>query len=75
MASKKSPEDQVLEKLDIIVLLLGHILTNEQDTLQSKAFLLNSMGLKNPEIATICDTTPKIVSVRLAEARRNRKTK
>ena len=75
MASNKSSENQVLEKLDIIVLLLGHIAATEQETLKSKALLLKSIGLKNPEIAKICGTTSKTISVRLAEARRKWTTK
>ena len=74
MALKKNIEDQVLDKLDIIVKLLGHLVAVEHETMEMKAFTLNSLGLKPNEIAMICDTTPATVNARLADARKKRKS-
>lgn len=73
MASNDKIEEQVLGKLDIIVHLLAHLVAAEHETMETKAFTLNSLGLKPTEISKICDTTPATVNARLADARKKRK--
>ena len=56
--------------LDTIKSLLAHLVAQAHETLEIKAAVLSSAGLKAKEIATVCGSTPKSISVRLAEAKR-----
>ncbi len=58
------------QKLDILIRLVALQLARNEETLGDRALLLRRAGLGLKEIAQICGTTLKSVSVRLAEARR-----
>lgn len=77
MAQTDGIEQQILERLDILIRLLGHQVAMGHETLETKALTLSTAGLTPAEIAKICGTTPGTVSVRLTEAKRKgqRKTK
>jgi hypothetical protein len=70
----KNPIDDLGKKLDTIIRLLGHQVSMQHETLETKATVLSSTGLTPTEIASICGTTAGTVSVRLAEAKK-KKTK
>ena len=65
---------EISNKLDTIIRLLGHQVSSQHETLETKASVLNSIGLTSGEIAKVCGTTPGTISVRLAEAKKKRKT-
>ncbi len=75
MARTNNIEGQILERLDILIHLLGHQVAMDHETLETKALTLNSLGLAPAEIARICGTTPGTISVRLAEAKKKGKHK
>jgi len=56
-------------KIDVLIRLLGARCV-EGKTTTDAIQMLGRLGLDRPEIATICDTTPNTVSVRLSEAKR-----
>jgi hypothetical protein len=56
-------------KIDLLIRLLGARCV-EGKTTTDAIRMLGRLGLDRPEIATICDTTPNTVSVRLSEARK-----
>ena len=60
----------LMERLELVTRLLAHQVSLAHETLEMKAQVLASLGLKPKEIATICGTTPGTVSVRLAEAKK-----
>lgn len=66
---------EMMTTLDTIKYLLAHQVSQAHETLETKAIVLSSLGLKPKEIATICGTTPATISVRLAEAKRKSKKK
>jgi DNA-directed RNA polymerase specialized sigma24 family protein len=63
------------EKLDMIIRLLAHQVATQHETIETKAFALNSLGLQPAEIAHVCGTTAGTISVKLAHARKKAKTK
>ena len=65
--------DELSNKLDTIIRLLGHQVSMQHETMETKATVLSSMGLTPVEIAKICGTTAGTVSVRLAEAKKKKK--
>ena len=73
MDEKKIQE--LMENLDTIKRLLAHQVSQAHDTLETKAHVLSSLGLKPKEIASVCGTTPATISVRLAEAKKKSKKK
>ena len=75
MEKNKLNWNELFKKLNTIINLLSYLVTVEHDTLEKKATVLNSLGLEPKEIARICKTTPKSISVRLAEAKRKGKRK
>ena len=66
---------EMMATLNTIKFLLAHQVSQAHETLETKANVLSSLGLKAKEIATICNTTPGSISVRLAEAKRKSKKK
>jgi len=62
-------ELKLLERLDMIVRLLG-LKVGEDLSVGKRATLLSSAGLSRQAIADICQTSPAVISVRLAEAKR-----
>jgi DNA-directed RNA polymerase specialized sigma24 family protein len=56
--------------LSTLKLLIAYQIALAHKTLPDKVSVLRRLGLSLSEIATVCDTTPKTVSVRLAEYRR-----
>ena len=58
------------DKQDIVIRLLAYLVAAQHHKLTDKAVTLRSLGLSPVEIARVCATTPKTVSVRLAEAKR-----
>lgn len=73
MQDSKILDNQIVEKLDMIVRLLAHQVATQHETLESKAVALNSAGLKSAEIARVCGTTTATISVRLTEAKNRSK--
>ncbi len=66
---------EISNKLDVIIRLLGHQVSAQHETLETKASALKSMGLTSSEIAKICETTTGTISVRLTEAKKKKKKK
>lgn len=66
---------ELLTTLDTVKRLLAHQVAQAHETLETKAAVLATLGLKPKEIAVICGTTPGTVSVRLAEAKRKSRKK
>ncbi len=56
-------------RIDVLIRLLGARCVDGKTTTEAIQ-LLGRLGLDRLEIATICDTTPNTVSVRLSEAKR-----
>jgi CRP-like cAMP-binding protein len=75
MTHSKNAEDLILEKLDAMIRLLGYQVAVSQETLETKAVVLSSLGLQPADIAQICGTTPGTISVRLTEAKKKGKRK
>ena len=75
MKQDKNADDLILEKLDTVIKLLGHQVAASHETLETKAVVLNTLGLQPADIAVICGTTPGTISVRLAEAKKKGKRK
>jgi DNA-binding CsgD family transcriptional regulator len=73
MKKPVDPMEVLFSKLDTIKDLLAYLVSVEHDTLKKKAVALSSMGLPPADIARIIGTSPKTVSVRLAEAKRKKK--
>ena len=66
-------EKQLTRELSTLKLLIAYQISLAHKTLPDKVSVLRRLGLSLADIATVCDTTPKSVSVRLAEKRRNTK--
>jgi DNA-directed RNA polymerase specialized sigma24 family protein len=66
---------ELMTTLDTIKRLLAHQAAQVHETLETKAAVLASLGLKPKEIAVICGTTPGTVSARLAEAKKKAQRK
>lgn len=64
--------ETLVEKLDVLIRLFALQLARNEKTLADRAVLLNRAGLGPTEIARVCNSTPKSVSVRLARARRRK---
>ena len=71
----KKQIQELMETLDTIKRLLAHQVSQAHETLELKATMLASLGLKPKEIASICGTTSATISVRLAEAKKKSKKK
>ena len=70
MAPSEGEKNQILEKLDILIRLLGHQVAANHETLETKAVVLSSLGFQPADIARICRTTSGTIRVRLAEAKK-----
>lgn len=64
---------EITEKINLLIRLIAHQVALQHETLETKAVVLSSLGLKPADIAKICGTTPGTISVRLAEAKRKAK--
>lgn len=62
----------VEQKLDVLIRLAALQLARSEETLEARALLLSRAGLGPTDIAKLCGTTTGSVSVRLAEARRDK---
>jgi len=72
----KQGVEHLMSRLDTIIRLLAHQVSQAHETLETKAAVLSSLGLRPKEIAAICGTTAGTISVRLAESKkRGRKNK
>jgi len=65
---------EISRKLDVLIMLTAYQ-TVEKKNLTEGAPLLRRLGLTASEIAGIYDSTANTVNVRLAEARKKKKTK
>jgi DNA-directed RNA polymerase specialized sigma24 family protein len=65
----------LLERVDMLIRLVAHQVALAHETLEMKAVVLSSLGLKPADIAKICGTTAGTVSVRLAEAKKKARAK
>jgi|WetSurMetagenome_2_1015567.scaffolds.fasta_scaffold1128421_1 hypothetical protein len=72
--SKESNYEELNRKIDTLLRLLAYQ-TVEKKTLSEGAPLLRRLGFTSSEIAAIYDSTSNAVNVRLAEAKRKKKTK
>jgi DNA-directed RNA polymerase specialized sigma24 family protein len=70
MVRAKTEDGELVDKLDLIARLLAYLVAAEHDTLERRAMTLSALGLPLSEIARVCNSTAKSISVRLAEARR-----
>lgn len=76
MAETEGVSVELLDKLDLLIKLVAHQVALQHETIESKAVVLSSLGLKPADIAKICGSTPGTISVRLAEAKnKDRKKK
>ena len=66
---------ELVDKLDLLIRLVAHQVALQHETLESKAVVLSSLGLKPSDIAKICGSTPGTISVRLAEAKKKDRKK
>jgi hypothetical protein len=57
------------DKLDVLIALVAAQIGAEL-SLADRVPLLNRLGLDRNQIARVCGTSPEVVSVRLAEAKR-----
>lgn len=64
---------KISNEMKVLTRLLAYNITQGQKNVADKAMILSRLGLSLTEMAVICGTSPKAVSVRLAEARRNKK--
>ena len=64
---------QISNEMKVLTRLLAYNIIQDQKNVADKAMILSRLGLSLAEMAVICGTSPKAVSVRLAEARRNKK--
>lgn len=64
---------KISNEMKVLTRLLAYNITQGQKTVADKAMILSRLGLSLAEMSVICGTSPKAVSVRLAEARRNKK--
>lgn len=72
MANEDDGNEELGEKLDLVVRLLAYLVAAEHDNLEGRAVTLTSLGLSPKEIARVCNTTPHTISVRLAEAKKKK---
>lgn len=72
--SKESILEDIDRKLDALLRIVAYQ-TVEKKTLSEGAPLLRRLGFTASEIAAIYDSTANTVNVRLAEARKKKKTK
>jgi hypothetical protein len=70
--NEQSRNDELHGKLDLLAILLAAQIGGGL-TLSERVPLLYRLGLDRKQIAVVCDTSPAVVSVRLAEARRKPK--
>lgn len=75
MAKEDDADKQILDRLDLIVKLLGQIVASEHETLETKAVALSNSGLTPTDIAKICGTTAGSISVSLNKAKKKAKRK
>lgn len=61
------------QKLEILIRLVAMELADHREVLGEKAVLLRRAGIGPKEIAAICGTTPKTISVALAQAKKKGK--
>lgn len=66
--------DEVSEKLDVLIRLQAAALTSPIESMKDKIIFLSKAGLKPKLIAEILDTTPNHVNVTLSKGRRSAKT-
>ena len=71
--SKDISTEEINRKLDLLISLVAYQ-TVEKKSLTEGAPLLRRLGLTASEIAAIYDSTSNAVNVRLAEARKKKKT-
>ncbi len=62
---------RVLDRLDTVIRLLAAQIGQDLP-LSERAPLLARMGLDRTTIAAVCGTTPEVISVRLAEAKKKK---
>ena len=62
--------NEILSRLDRIVLLLSPTITNVLDTQKAQITRLSKFGLKPVEIACVLDTTQNNVNKTLSQARK-----
>lgn len=72
MAKANAGNEEMAEKLDLVVRLLAYLVAAEHDNLQGRAVTLSSLGLSPKEIARVCNTTPNAISVRLVQAKKKK---
>lgn len=65
--------DELKKRLDVITRLLAYQVAMSQPTLEAKAHVLSSAGLKPKEIAELCGATANTVSVLIARAKKKKK--
>ena len=75
MAKEDVGNEEMGEKLDLVVRLLAYLVAAEHDNLEGRAVTLSSLGLSPKEIARVCNTTPNTISVRLVEAKKKDRSK
>ena len=75
MASGDDAETKILNKLDIVIGLLGQIVASKHETQVTKAVALSNAGLSAADIAKICGTTAGTISVALTNAKKKTKRK
>ena len=64
---------ELLASLESIKRLLAHQVAQQHETLELKAVALAACGLMPKDIATVCNSTPNAVSVKLSAAKRKKK--
>lgn len=64
--------DILNKKMDVLIGLLTHNITKDQ-TVQEKVKLLDSLGLKQKQIANILGKTERNISVNLQRIRKSKK--
>lgn len=63
------------ERINQLVNLAAFQIIESRQTLTEKIVILGGLGLDRNQIASICGTTPAVVSVRLSEARKPKRAK
>lgn len=61
------------EKLDQLITLMAVQAVSGIETMNEKILFLNKIGIDRHQIAVACGTTPATVSVRLSEAKKEKK--
>jgi hypothetical protein len=64
---------ELASKIDVLTMVIA-ALVEPNLPLSERAPLLSRLGLDRSQIARVCNTTPEIVSVRLAESKRRGRT-